>query len=627
MEKSNIQDTHIFNEDIARDVMSDYEKRREARRAYESVWKLNMNYIVGNQYSYITSGGDIDNYEKKYYWQSREVYNHIAPVLETRLSKLSNVNVALSVRPASNDREDIESSKFSDKIIQATWQDNKVSALISKANSWSEITGTAFYKIIWDNNRGKLLGKNREGNNVYEGDLCISVCSPYEIFPDELSAGSIEECKSIIHAKAYSVDDIKLMYNVELKGGRVEVMKLDVASSIGNMSSSQSFPSMSSTEQDDYVMVIERYTRPTTTYPDGRLEIVAGGVTLYAGDIPYRDINNKVDLPFIRQACLDLSGNFFGNTIVERIIPVQRAYNALKNRKHEYINRIAGGILAVEDGSIDIDNLEEEGLPPGKIITYRQGSAPPIAVELGRVPPDFTREENALLAELTMISGVSDLMRYTQIPKNMTSGVAISLLIEQDDSKLLVTANNVREAIKEIGIKILCAYKLHASATRLIKISGENGDVELKYWKGSDITSCDVVFDTENEVINSPSSRKNMVYELLKIGLLHDERGHISDTNKLKILEMLGLGNWESIKSNEQLHFTKAMRENDMLINEKVNIDDYDNHNIHINEHTRFIISNKNLEDRASTHISEHIKLHKAAIMMEKLENMEAVNG
>ena len=44
--------------------------------------------------------------------------------------------------------------------------------------------------------------------------------------------------------------------------------------------------------------------------------------------------------------------------MVERAIPVQRAYNAVKNRKHEFLNRIAMGVLTVEDGSVDTDNLE-----------------------------------------------------------------------------------------------------------------------------------------------------------------------------------------------------------------------------------------------------------------------------
>ena len=45
--------------------------------------------------------------------------------------------------------------------------------------------------------------------------------------------------------------------------------------------------------------------------------------------------------------------------MIERIIPVQRAYNAVKNRKQEFLNRLSMGVITVEDGSVDTDDLAE----------------------------------------------------------------------------------------------------------------------------------------------------------------------------------------------------------------------------------------------------------------------------
>ena len=39
-------------------------------------------------------------------------------------------------------------------------------------------------------------------------------------------------------------------------------------------------------------------------------------------------------------------------------------------------------ILCVEDGSVDIDALENGGLKDGKILVYRQGSKPPFVLEI-----------------------------------------------------------------------------------------------------------------------------------------------------------------------------------------------------------------------------------------------------
>lgn len=65
------------------------------------------------------------------------------------------------------------------------------------------------------------------------------------------------------------------------------------------------------------------------------------------------------------------------NGLVDMLIPCQRSYNALKGRYAEYVNRLSVGEVVVEDGSVDTDALAEEGLAPGKVIVYRQGSVPP----------------------------------------------------------------------------------------------------------------------------------------------------------------------------------------------------------------------------------------------------------
>ena len=108
-------------------------------------------------------------------------------------------------------------------------------------------------------------------------------------------------------------------------------------------------------------VVIEKYSRPTADKPNGELSIVAGDKLLYHGDLPYINaVDGGRSYPFTRIVCLEKLGCFYGTSIIERLIPLQRAYNAVKNRKHEFINRLSMGVLSIEDGSVDTDNLEEE---------------------------------------------------------------------------------------------------------------------------------------------------------------------------------------------------------------------------------------------------------------------------
>lgn len=84
-------------------------------------------------------------------------------------------------------------------------------------------------------------------------------------------------------------------------------------------------------------------------------------------------------LPIIKTIAKDLDTSLiYGeNGLVALLIPYQRAYNAIKNREMEYIDRQSMGILCIEDGSVDVDELCEEGISGGKVIVYRQGSNTP----------------------------------------------------------------------------------------------------------------------------------------------------------------------------------------------------------------------------------------------------------
>ena len=63
--------------------------------------------------------------------------------------------------------------------------------------------------------------------------------------------------------------------------------------------------------------------------------------------------------------------------LVSLLEPYQREYNYIMNKHHQHIDFATSGYMAVEDGSIDTDELCEEGLCAGKIVIYRQGSRPP----------------------------------------------------------------------------------------------------------------------------------------------------------------------------------------------------------------------------------------------------------
>lgn len=569
-----------------------------------------MNFVIGNQYAEISPRGDIEERGKQYFWQSREVYNHIAPIVETRLSKLAKVKAKATVRPSTSDDSDVASASLATKLLEAVSAENNFTSLLSQANTWSEITGCAFYKIVWDVTKGKAL---EVSGKIKEGDVAITVCPPFEIFPENVAICDIDQQPSIMHVKVMSVDDVKRIWGKTVEGKSLNVFSFDTTTSSGGLGYSATTPKIVSEMKDDCVLVIEKYSKPTADKPNGELIIVAGDALVYQGDLPYINGENKTrTYPFARQLCLESLGNFFGASVVERIIPVQRAYNTVKNRKHEYMNRIAMGVLAVEDGSVDTDNLEEEGLSPGKVLIYRQGSTPPKMMNPGQVPSEFSREEEKLLDEFVMISGVSEVTTYSQVPTNVSSGTAISLLLEQDDTRISLTADSLRDAVKRVGKQIIRLYKQFATVRREKRIAGDNGDVEIACFSSGDLTSEDIVFDTVNEIEDDLSTRRAMVYDLVKLGLFTDENGVMSNRTRTKLFDILGFGNWEESRDVDEAHLKKAQRENLALATIEVKPDSLDNHPLHIAEHTKLAVSSA-CADNAEFHarVLAHVNAHK----------------
>jgi len=600
---------------IAGEVTADFERRREERRSVESGWLLNLNFYSGNQYCDVSPFGGLIEEDKQFYWQSRRVFNRIAPVVDARLAKLEKLRPILSVRAFSDEDGDLKAAKLATGILTYVRERVGLDEVVSKATTWSEICGCAFYKLVWNEQGGRQVAVDEQGNAVFEGEIAVSALSPFEIYPDRLDVESIEELASIIHAKTVSVDYVFEKFGVEVQGDAKENTPVYSEPSAGRLPTASAGGNVAPISQG--VVLIERYTRPTVTCPKGRLEIVAGGKLLFEGDLPFK-IGEGCEraFPFVKQDCLKLPASFFGTSVVDRLIPVQRAYNSVRNRKHEFFNRLSLGVLTVEDGSVDTDELAEEGLLPGKILVYRQGGKAPQMLDCGNIPSEFAEEEAWLEKEFSKISGVSEVTE-SSTPTRVTSATGLQLLLSQDEARMSATLTGIDAAIKEIGRQALRLYKQYAGSARLMTLTGENKKTQTYYFNAADLEVGDLQFDTENAV--TPEEKKETLLQLYEAGILSDEHGNLTTENKQRILEAFGFGSYENAKDITALHIEKADEENLELLTKEVTPDEYDDHALHITAHTRFLLSAefKNRKDKEGlkkvylAHIHAHEKLKK----------------
>ncbi len=598
-----------FYEEIAEAVLQDFEERQKTRLKHERQWELNMDFFAGKQYSAINSKDEIFSVGKTYYWQGREVFNHIAPIMESRMARLERVEPLIAVRPKTDDDSDVRSANVEEKLLQSVFEKQNLKETVKKVTGWSETCGTGFYKIVWNNKGGAKIGELGK-EDVYEGEVEIIPVSPFEIFPDNLYAENIDDCFSIIHARPMPVREIKEKYGVDLDGKDVGVYTLSLSQDrLGKDNASVI---------KDAEIVIEKYEKPSKGFPNGRLITVAGGKLLYYGEMPYLNGENQTRIfPFVKQTSISSSGRFFGTSIIERLIPIQRAYNAVKNRKHEFINRLSMGVMTVEDGSVDVDDLETEGLEPGKILVYRQGSNAPEMMKDNSMPTEFSEEEDKLLYEFVTISGVSEVSSSSK-NAGVTSGSALELLVEQDNQRLTVSAEAVRDSYILIAKHVIRLYAQFSAGVRVIKYT-ENGKLKMTYTQKNAINSDEVYIENENELFYTPTAKKEIILNLYKSGILDDEEGKLRPIVKEKVLSLLGYDDLDYRKGVSRMHEEKAQNENVKIRKFGCAIEEIDEDRIHIDEHTRYVLSEYDeLTEEEKQRLFSHIKEHKDRINLSK---------
>lgn len=662
-----------YNASIATEINNEFKRRQHERKPWELQERLNIEFLNGNQYLDIDPGTlTIQDIPKMYDHQEREVFNQIATIYETRSARLTRQKPLMKVRPASSDDADISSAKVSSSLMSSTWSDQGMNTEYGLLISWMELSGTAFLKPIWNTKKGRVIGKRLVPDYGYEqkedktleneisttdhdqqlgrgliqeiireGDIDTCVAPANEIYPDSPWRNGVKQCRSIIHARAYHIDEIEEMWGVRVQSENVDVMTLQQSpGGSGGLGYTSSGFRGGVTRLKDHAILKEYYERPCRRYPEGRFIVVAGDTTLHVGPMPYIIGDHDMpEMPFVRFVSIDRPGCFWGKSIIERCIPIQRRYNALRNRVAEYLNMVAIGQWYDPEGCLDDDS--ELNNAPNNIIHYRPiNGMKPEPVTFPNLPPQFQYELQSLLAEFTSISGVSELSRFSEAPSGVKSGVALGIANDQDDTRLATTAANLANGFVFLGKYWLRLYKQFVQEERILRSVGINHDVEVARWNVSQLRSDDAIIENSSALAESPSQRRQMVFDLVGLGMFdRPETNRFTEEGKQKVFQLLEFGHWETGGEDmATLQKARAKRENAQIIQGEVQqlpfpVMDFDDDAIHIEQHNRLRMSaeweavlqdpqGQILNAIIQSHLAQHLQRFQQAQLQQQMQMM-----
>lgn len=619
----------IYKETLISMVEDKLKEAKKERHPWELQWQLNSNFLCGNQFVDINVGsGTIEEYPKAHDYEEREVYNQIEPLMETRIANLELITYLMVVKPATDELSDIRKAKVSSALLKHYQVSTGFSSKIHSAVSLMELCGTAFFLSWWDTAGGYSIGKQtitRIGEDgeeiveapVYSGDLDYGIITPYEVYPESCYKENIEDQRHIILEQVLSVDEIYDRFGIKVEGAEVNTFSVCPRPNLGGYGYEATVMSIDSVSSPNSAYLITYFEKPSRDYPSGRMVVYCQDKLIYYGVLP----GGKYPLVALKSKIV--SGRFFGRSVIESLIPLQRKYNGVKNRIMNYIHTITtNGYIAVE-GSIDMEEYEENGSAPGAILTYRQGYTPPVPKSNVPLPATVHDTYQDLRMEMEYVAGVSQLMVSGNTPSGVTSGVAMQNLRDIDNTRLSLTGNNIRDAVLELAKQWIELLRRNVTGQRACMIAGANDMGDVIAWSTDDLNSTDIEYVTENELVLSPEAKKASFIEAFNMGAFLDDEGRLSRRTKRKLAEAMDIRDFSEVVGNEELQEKYADRENVFVsrgIIPKVN--SFDDHEIHIDEHMRYVLQAEFMKLQAdSPQIADeflrHIDMHRQIIAEE----------
>jgi hypothetical protein len=531
----------------------------------------------------------------------RYTANRIQPIVRTEYAKITKNKPIMYVVPASSDKEDIKAARVGDKAVEWLYSNLKLKDKNKKLALWGLVTHISFMKPFWNTQRGKLLKSRKKNISVHEGDVDACIVPLFECKWDP-SANTWEDVKWFCHMKARDVDEIKDTYGKEVapEDGLIEANIFDNELKFINANSPVEYNNL-----ENCAVVKEYWEKPSAKYQFGRRITIANGVMLfYEEDIGYGDEDDtERELPFFPYVHIEIPGRIEGQSAVENMIPIQREYNKSRSQillSNDYNSNPPW--LVEEDSLVDDDII----LGPGSRIVYHPGTTKPDMAQVRGVGMDVKENIEYCKEEFEFYSGQHE-VSHGNTPPGVKSGVAISFLQEQDDTKLGPSYDNFLSCIAGYTSYMLKMIRYMYDEERTIKIVGKNRKIDTISFKGSELTSCDVRMQEGSMLNRTLAAKQEFVFSMIESGVLNPE------THRTLILKLLEMGDTDEMYDDVIEDINHAQNENDMWLRglEPI-VREFHNHAIHIQEHNRFRKTSDYMElppevmDRVDRHVSVH---------------------
>lgn len=522
-------------------VHQQYKTCKEARQSVERQWHLNMHFMYGKHYVEMLSASNAIGIAGKLYtpkappWRTRLVVNLTRSIIRTEISKLTSQKPNASVVPASSEDADLAAAQAGEQIWESLYATDKYHREFRRSAYWLAVCGNGFLKCWWDKTAIDKVSK-------LPGNICVAPVTPFHLFIPDLREEEIEKQPYVLNVYTRPVDVVKQQYPDLVGDLNASVVSQTEIIEDANLNLS------TGNQKPDSVLIYEMWLKPGAhkMFPQGGLIqcIDKYVVTLVDTGIPYE----HGEYPFIHFGHIP-TGTFYGASVIEDIIGLNREYNRTRSQLIEAKNRTAKPQLMAALGSVDAAKITTE---PGQVIFFRPGLPPPQPLPIQPVPPYVLQELDRIRQDMEDITAQHQVSKGSA-PPGVTAATAISYLQERDDSVLAPTYASIEEGYEKLAKQVLSHVVQYWDSERIIKITGEDGYFDTLVLKGADVsTGTDIRMEGGSALPVSKAARQAFLMDLM-------DRGAIPPDQALRLMDVGGVQRlYEQLAIDER----QAQREN-----------------------------------------------------------------
>jgi len=575
---------------------------RGARSRFEPTWHLNYAYYFGEQWLF-WNRGRLDRPRLDPH-RVTLTDNRIIGIVRTELAKMTKSKPSFQVVPTTPEDADVQASIMAEKILDYLWRKEHLRNKLVDVLLWSRITGSGFWKIVWDNSKGKKVqvladnegkpvlhaetgapmkpeavqdeeGKLPEGlqpKTIATGDVHVETVAPFEFLADPI-ARRIEDCEWCIQENVKSQEYVKQHYGI------VVPTDTDIAP---GPTEARMFPSyqMGGTSNYKGVKLHEYWCKPNETHPEGRRAVWCKGKMLFEGPNPYGC------LPYVMFTGIPIPGRFWPTSTVEQLRTPQTELNKIRSQILESAQRTGNPAFMSSRQA----NISYSGVP-GERIDYDDTvpNAVPSYLEPPPMPAYVLQQQERIEQSMQDISGQHEVSN-AQVPAGVKAASAINLLQEADDTRLGPNIYDMEETLGVAGSMLLKLVAKYWTDERTIIIAGKDHALDSMVFKGVALKeNTEVEVQAGSQFPKSKAAKQAAIQDMLNLYFQYQGQQPMNKRMIGKVLEDMEAGALAKLFGDVSVDESQINRENQQISQGMpIQINAFDNHEAHIEGHEEF---------------------------------------